>query len=238
MRVAALGRIAKLGADGNPALDDLAAAASDPSVAVRRAAVGAFLAAGPEPARSVKLVTDLIAAAVPPPGRLTADERALRVEALDGLGRLGKPGVAALVELVKTDPPGGLRREVVAAVGKAGAAAEAAAPTLFALTAEPDWRAAATDALVRVGGPVVATRLIQFTEGQKVRRGAVLEPANPPATRLWAVVALGRLDPKTLAEKDATRVAERLRFVRTYEGEADIRDAATQALTRLGVPLK
>ena len=182
----------------------------------------------------------------------TAEERALREAATDGIAMIGPAAATAIPALIRAtrDPNETLRRKSVAALGAMGARAEIAIAALaesMALDESPAVRDSAVEALAKVGPAAIAVlkRLIQDREAERRWRAAEslgrMGSAAKPATALLtqalddkhALVRITAVEALWKITADAKRIMPALILELTNE-DRRIRIRAFRLITRMG----
>ncbi|MBN9520759.1 hypothetical protein J0H58_19940, partial [bacterium] len=170
------------------------------------------------------------------PPSVAADDPT-REAAAAALAAMGPRTTDLLTRALAANPPPAAAARVVAALGDRGPALprEGALAVFTAAEKSAAVRAAAGDALVKVGGDEVALMLRERTVWMAKGTGAnrVKVGRYPAEVSLWAVQTLGRFDPARLTDRGREGLIATLEALADRDLDAEGRRAAQAALARL-----
>ncbi|HEX4607289.1 MAG TPA: HEAT repeat domain-containing protein [Urbifossiella sp.] len=171
------------------------------------------------------------------PQAAAPDGDQIREAAAAALAAMGPGTTDLLIRGLSTAPPPAAATRLVAALGDRGATLpRAGVLTLFdAAEKTPATRAAAADALVKIGGDEVSLLLRERTVWSSKGTGATRVKVGkyPPEVALWAVQTLGRMDPAKLTDRGREGLLATLEGLAERDLDPEGRREAQAALTRL-----
>jgi len=201
VRRAAYGAVVQFGGGPKAAMPALTEALKNSNVDVRLNAAALLKGIGPEAVEATPALVDCL-----------GDLR-VRPEAVEALGRIGKPAVPALVTVLKGNDRVA-RLGAVQALSRIGPSAAEATPALIALLGDPDVRLEAVRTLGLIGKPAVPGLVKALDDGDEdVRRGAAL--------------TLGHIGP------DAREATSKLTTLAQTDPSSGVREAAGIAVRRI-----
>jgi HEAT repeat protein len=227
VRRAAADKVALLGSDAAPAVNDLITLATDPSAEVRAAALRALAAAGP----AAKPAFDLAAASFKDNGAPAE----VRLAAVDVLAACGPDGLKELKEATSRHPPDPIKAHMCEVFAAAGKDARDTYPWMLdTAEAVAACRPAVGDALVKGATDEVVMNLTLRTDVFRPWKPVVGEIPYPVGYRKWALETLGKIDLAKVASPD-TRSKLETRMKHLADGaDPEIVRLATAVLKKLG----
>jgi HEAT repeat protein len=179
----AASELARIGADAEPILADLVQTLKDSDSTVRRHGCTALAALGPKAKQAEPILTETLTAILKDDAREPGALDLFR-EAATALGKIEKPDAAVpfwVTGLKSRNPT--LRKEAMQSLSTVGEPARRALPELCALLGDRELGPAASETIVRLGGPEAVKELARIVDN------------GPAPARLIAIKMLGKMGP-------------------------------------------